>query len=224
MCNPGEKDGAATNRLQVEYALLLELSQAISTTLDLAVLVQVISDGTARLLGVETTALAPRTFQNIYQEHPFEQHCPGQPVQSGYAAPVDLARLGKSCPPPMFHWSRARHDFFTVLGRGAEMSFSISSCGVNTAWVVPSRQACLNCNARRPSGSSLKRSLAMGGRARYLTKISKRWRSLARAQVFAWTLNLAISAQRLPVMVGVASSPAPRRSMRWPRRGPVATN
>lgn len=57
MSDPGEKDGAATSRLRVEYALLLELSQAIGTTLDLAVLVQVISDGTARLLGVETTAL-----------------------------------------------------------------------------------------------------------------------------------------------------------------------
>jgi two-component system cell cycle sensor histidine kinase/response regulator CckA len=44
-------------RFQAEYDLLLELSQAIGTTLDLDVLVQVISDGTTRLLGVETTAL-----------------------------------------------------------------------------------------------------------------------------------------------------------------------
>jgi signal transduction histidine kinase/ActR/RegA family two-component response regulator len=44
-------------RLQIEYDLLLELSQAISTTLDLGALVQVIADGTARVLGVETTAL-----------------------------------------------------------------------------------------------------------------------------------------------------------------------
>ncbi len=92
------------------------------------------------------------------------------------------------------------------------MSFSISSCGVNTTCVVPSRQTCLNFRAKRPSGScvelgtlgglpnlpamvraeqslaafhSTRRSLAIGGRARYLTKISKRSRSPARAEVFA---------------------------------------
>jgi|GEM_PF-5015528 len=57
MSGPGGQDVPIPHRLQAEYDLLLELSQAISTTLELETLVQIISDGTARVLGVETTAL-----------------------------------------------------------------------------------------------------------------------------------------------------------------------
>jgi signal transduction histidine kinase len=52
-----ERNEVTTSRLLTERSLLLELSQTISTTLDLGTLVQFIADGTARLLGVETTAL-----------------------------------------------------------------------------------------------------------------------------------------------------------------------
>ena len=45
------------NRFQLEQRLLLELSQAIGSTLNLDQVVQVIADGTARLIGVETAAV-----------------------------------------------------------------------------------------------------------------------------------------------------------------------
>jgi signal transduction histidine kinase len=57
MLDRAGRDASIPRRLQIECDLLLSLSQAISTTLDLGALVQIISDGTARLLGVETTAL-----------------------------------------------------------------------------------------------------------------------------------------------------------------------
>lgn len=43
---------------------------------------------------------------------------------------------------------------------------AISSCGVNTMWLVPSRQACLKRKVSRPSDISCRRSLAIDGRAR----------------------------------------------------------
>lgn len=52
-----EADAVVPPRYQIEQALLLEVSQAITATLELAAVVQVIADGTARLLGVETTAV-----------------------------------------------------------------------------------------------------------------------------------------------------------------------
>jgi signal transduction histidine kinase len=48
---------ATPSRHQLEQALMLELSQAVSSTLDLEAVLQVIADGTARLAGVETAAV-----------------------------------------------------------------------------------------------------------------------------------------------------------------------
>jgi signal transduction histidine kinase len=46
-----------TPRHQLEQDLLLEVSQAVSSTLDLEAVLQIIADGTARLVGVETAAV-----------------------------------------------------------------------------------------------------------------------------------------------------------------------
>ena len=91
--------------------------------------------------------------------------------------------------------------------------------------VVPSRQTCLKRKANRPSGSSCRRSFAMGGRARYRHKCSRPSRSLAPTRTLACTLKPATSAHRLPMIAASASSPVPpRRNTRQPRRGPVATS
>ncbi len=48
---------ASPPRHQLEQELLLEVSQAVSSTLDLEAVLQIIADGTARLVGVETAAV-----------------------------------------------------------------------------------------------------------------------------------------------------------------------
>lgn len=50
-------DGAAVPRQQLEQDLILEVSQAVSSTLDLDTVLQIIADGTARLVGVESAAV-----------------------------------------------------------------------------------------------------------------------------------------------------------------------
>jgi signal transduction histidine kinase/ActR/RegA family two-component response regulator len=79
---------------QFEQDLLLEVSQAVSATLDLGAVVQIIADGTARLLGVETTAVYLLEGERLYLEATTPPLDPSMPETLRWARREDHPHIG----------------------------------------------------------------------------------------------------------------------------------
>jgi len=83
-------------RHRFEQDLLLEVSQAVSSTLDLEVLLQTIADGTARLVGVETAAVYTIEDENLFLGATTPPLDAGMPESLRWAHRDDLPHLRRS--------------------------------------------------------------------------------------------------------------------------------
>ncbi len=90
--------GAAPSppRHQLEQELLLEVSQAVSSTLDQEAVLQIIADGTARLVGVETSAVYLLEGDHVFLGATTPPLAPDFPESLRWALVGDLPHLLES--------------------------------------------------------------------------------------------------------------------------------